>query len=443
MGITRPIKKMKKYILILCILFLSCCAKQQSSVIQTNPTIDISPIEQNETKPLVIGGKQFTNYISDKAFTVGDNLDGIVSLEFFIDPLVSWRMNSLEGIEQLYNAKNIDRIRIDVKNLDTLDLSLLEGFANITKLDISINASSRVLPDLTAFKSLSVLSIREVIFEQPYTLYAPPGLTNLSIGRTNMHLVDLSVIETLHDLRGLWISGNITRLPDLTGLENLRFITIYSSQLESLDGIGAPNAKEIEIDSEKDIDSLSPLNNLPYLESLRIVLPREKEKAYKITDMANLPALETLQFYIGKIDLKGIENLSRLELLSFEECCHPFNIEGIGRLNSLERLFIKLTSPEPSLKFLRGMPNLSLLYLYADSRAYETGAFQVLDLSPLATLKKLQLHEFGCCYFIIKNVSSLDVLAESERGYIDFNRCRLYDKNEKSKHKLIFEFYKD
>jgi hypothetical protein len=232
-------------------------------------------------------------------------------------------------------------------------------------------------------------------------------------------------------------------LPDLSGLENLRSISIMGSQLENLKGIGAPNARGIEIGSEKDIDSLSPLNNLPYLESLRIVLPRERKKEYKITDMANLPALKNLQFYIGEIDLKGIENLSRLEGLRFEECCHPFNIEGIGRLNSLERLFIKLTSPEPSLEFLRGMPNLSLLYLYADSRAYETEAFQVLDLSPLATLKKLQLHEFGCRNFIIKNVSALDALAESERGYIDLNRCRLYDETEKSKHKLVFEFHKE
>jgi hypothetical protein len=184
---------------------------------------------------------------------------------------------------------------------------------------------------------------------------------------------------------------------------------------------------------------------LSYLESLRIVLPsgRERKKKYKIADMASLPALKSLAFYIGKIDLHGIENLSRLESLWFDESCYPFNIEGIGRLNSLERLFIKLTSPEPSLEFLRGMPNLSLLYLYADGRAYETGAFQVLDLSPLATLKKLQLHEFGCHNFIIKTVSALDALAESELGYIDFNRCRLYNKNEKSKHNLVFEFHKE
>jgi Leucine-rich repeat (LRR) protein len=250
---------MRKYALILCILFLSCCSKQHGAD-------NKNPAENDKTEPLMIGGEQFINYSSDlyppkgkKAFTLGDNLDDIVSLEFFIDPLDRSRMNSLEGIEQLYNAKNIDRIRINVRNLNAIDLSLLERFDNITELDISINASSRVLPDLTVFKSLSVLSISEIKFERPYTLYAPPGLTNLSIGRNNMHLVDLSVIETLHNLRGLSIRGNITRLPDLSRLENLRSISIMGSQLESLEGIGAPNARGIEIGSEKDIDSLSPL----------------------------------------------------------------------------------------------------------------------------------------------------------------------------------------
>jgi hypothetical protein len=461
MGISKSESKIKKYALLLCILVLSCCAKQHGSGIQSVsdnseiqivPTVEISLAEQGDEKPLLIGGKQYNFRYrleppDSKALTLGD-IDDIEILILYIDPLDSWRINSLEGIDQLYNAKNLYRIRVDVKNLDTLDLSVLEGFPNITELDISINASSRVLPDLAVFKSLSVLSIREVIFEQPYTLYAPSGLTSLNIEGTNMHLVDLSVIETLHDLHGLRLAGDITRLPDLTGLENLRSISVGGS-LESFVGIGAPNLRGILIGSTKDIDSLSPLNNLLFLERLTISLPRKKE--YKIADMANLPSLKYFELYIGKIDLQGIENMSALEKLWLDNS-QPFNIEGIGRLTNLKELLLNVTSPAPSLRFLEGMPNLAVLYLDADrwvngtSRGFpddEPEAYQVLDVSPLATLHNLQ--SLACRNFIIRNISSLDVLdalSEGDEGYIGLVGCRLYDATEKSRHQLVFEFHR-
>jgi hypothetical protein len=440
----------KSCVLILCILFLPCCAKQHGSGTQADPTVGIGPAEQDNSKPLMIGGKQFVSYRLDlevgspgrrKAFTLGDNLDDIVSLEFFIDPLDSSRMNSLEGIEQLYAAKNIDRIRIDVRNLDDIDLSPLEKFANITELDISINGNSRVLPDLTAFKSLRVLRIRGVLFEQPYTLYVQPGLTNLTLDEiNNLYNVDLFVIETLNDLRSLLIAGDFVKIPDLTKLENLRFITIGSrythTVLESLEGIGAPNVSQINVGNVKEIDSLAPLNNLLYLESLKTGIPGGK--VYQIAEMANLPNLKTLSFSIGKIDLQGIENLPTLEKLWLDEC-EPYNIEGIGKLQNLKVLSINLMSSEPSLEFLRNMPNLSALYLYPKGAWYDIEAYQVLDLSPLATLKKLQLDDFECRSFIIKNISALDALEPPIRGYVDFYRSRLYDRTEKSRHNLVLE----
>ncbi|MDR0291068.1 MAG: hypothetical protein LBI06_09050, partial [Treponema sp.] len=161
---------------------------------------------------------------------------------------------------------------------------------------------------------------------------------------------------------------------------------------------------------------------------------------------ANLPSLKTLTISTGKIDLQGIENLSALEGLWLDNC-QPFNIEGIGRLTNLEILLLNLTSPAPSLRFLQGMPNIVTLNFEADIwvngtyRGFpgEPEAYQVLDVSPLATLKNLQ--SLTCFNFIIKNISSLDVL-DAFSSSIYLLGSRLYDETEKSKHDLVFKVYK-
>jgi hypothetical protein len=267
------------------------------------------------------------------------------------------------------------------------------------------------------------------------------NLKKISVYGENLATIDFTPLLSLYNLVELFVRGNITRLPDLSGLKKLSSITIEGSQLESFEGIGSPNVRRIRIGSDKKIDSLAPLNNLVYLEDLEIYLPRKTE--YKIADMINLPNLKLLEAYIGKIDLKGIENLIALEHLRLDYC-EPFSIDGIGKLTNLKELSINLISPNPSLEFLRGLPNITSLTLYADScRDFfsETEAYQVLDLSPLATLRNL--HNLKCENFIVKNVSALDTLESLSNdwsNYIFLNRCRLYDETEKSKHRLVFEY---
>jgi hypothetical protein len=240
---------MKKYALILCILFLSCCSKQHGNGTQAVPSVDISPAEEDKTKPLMIGGKQLGK------FTLGDNLDEIEHI--------------------------------------------------------------------------------------------------------NLRIITL---------------GNVYDGPT------------------------------------------------PALESLEISMP-------------------------GTIDLQGIERLQFLEHLDFNYS-KPFNIEGIGKLKNLKKLGIPLTSPGPSLEFLRNMPNLTELSFYGTRRNGEV--YQVLDMVPLATLKNLRY--FDCLDFIIKNISALDGLealcseSEDEDGYISgrpfiyLEGSQLYDETEKSRHCLVFDF---
>ena len=270
------------------------------------------------------------------------------------------------------------------------------------------------------------------------------NLKGISIYGENLDTVDFTPLSSLYNLEELFIRGNITRLPDLTRLEHLITISIYNanyfSGLVSFEGIGAPNVRRINIlNFGEGIDSLAPLNNLPYLEELKI--NGDGSTMLRIADMSNLPSLKELVLLMEstQIDLQGIENLSALEELN-NSGAKSFNIEGIGKLKNLRKLGLKLISPEPSLEFLRNMPNLTDLGL--SSEKYEPD--QVLDVSPLATLKNLQA--LGCINFIIKNISALDVLDalsiqdDESPGYIYLAGCRFYDEKEKSRHPLVLEY---
>jgi len=278
------------------------------------------------------------------------------------------------------------------------------------------------------------------------------NLKNMRIYGENLAGVDFSPLSSLSYLESLCFYG-ISHLPDLTILEQVTYISIDNLRhisgdirLESLVGIGAPNTKEIEIDGVR-IDSLAPLNNLHYLEDL--IINGRGSTALKIADMSNLPSLKNLRLYMPSttIDLQGIEKMSALEKLWVSQPS-TFNIEGIGKLGNLQRLYLKLESREPSLEFLRNMPNLTDLGIIAnvdnfDAVYYRLDPYQVLDVSPLATLRNLRV--FGCTDFIIKNIAALDVLDalsiqdDESLGYIYLAGCRLYNETDKSRHPLVLD----
>jgi hypothetical protein len=93
------------------------------------------------------------------------------------------------------------------------------------------------------------------------------------------------------------------------------------------------------------------------------------------------------------------------------------------------------------------MPNLIELALQANYNRkgfYDSSeAYQVLDVSPIATVKSLK--RLDCYGFIIKNISALDGLEALRSlhdpgiGGISLLYSRLYDETEKSRHYLLFE----
>jgi hypothetical protein len=90
------------------------------------------------------------------------------------------------------------------------------------------------------------------------------------------------------------------------------------------------------------------------------------------------------------------------------------------------------------------MPNLEVVYLYGNLHLYDYSFHslydaiptQMLDISPLSTSEKLW--DILCQNFIIKNLSSLDVLRNVSHG-IDLHGSRLYDETEKSRHYFSLE----
>jgi len=273
------------------------------------------------------------------------------------------------------------------------------------------------------------------------------NLKDITIRGKNLDKVDFSPISSLLNLEELEITGDITRLPDMTRLKQLKKIKIdydypIFPKLESLKGIGAPNVKDIYICTGKgNIDSLAPLNNLQMLESLTLLC--ESDKVMKISDITNMPNLKSFEYHGGKIDMCGIDFISSLEKLDISDC-GPINLDGIGRLNKLELLHINLLSNNTSIDFLKNMYSLKYFFIIGHyGKSYwqtknnfdppsKTEILQIIDITPLTTIKTLDTLIFE--NLVIKNISSLDVF--NDRMEIWLENSRLYDDNDKTKHWL-------
>jgi Leucine-rich repeat (LRR) protein len=408
-----------KYFLLAIILLLTTCTNKEASRSE-NETQHGSNKTERLADSLILGGRPYVNSSGEVFKKDETNLIGTVYCNFSPDA-VGGRWHSFEGMEQLVN---LEFLAIDGEGeiLETLDFSPL---ASLTILE-NVSFRNGVIRRCGFAWTKHLTNTKKLGIEDEGDALAS---------------VDFTPLASLTKLEEINFSGNITSLPDLTKLRNICSIGIggyVAAALESLEGIGAPNAESIRIRNSKEIVSFVPLNNLMYLEELQLWI--NGEKVYKIAEMSNLPSLKELGLYMGntKIDLQGIENISSLEVL-YAGGCEPFNIEGIGKLANLRYLNINLISSEPSLEFLRGMPKLAGLDLEADSKREDYGyvakAYQVLDLSPLATVKSLQ--QLSCIGFIIKNISALDVL--NIQGYMYLVGSRFYDETEKSKHTFYFE----
>ena len=386
------------------ILLLTNCVGKTT----TAPSATSEPIAE-KAEPLLIGGKYLNDYTLEDA-------DSLERVTLSIDPDNPLKMYSLENIELLTNLRVLS---IKESNLNTVDLCPLIILTNLEIIFIhDTNFDSVDLSPLALLTNLKWLNIYD--------------------GK-NLASVDLSPLSSLLNLEELFIDGNISKLPDLTPLSKLKRIVIKNSDLESLDGLGAPFLEHMDINM-KTFDSLAPLSNLTKLKSLNIV-PRMNGSLMSIGNLSNVPSLEFLTIQTGagggSLDITGIEKLTGLAHVNFDltELVKP---QGISGLRNLETLSMTLTDENPSIEYLRDLQNLDGLYIEGDSfwRNKSRESYQVLDVSPLGdnhNLKQLRMR-----HLIIKNIASLDNLKNLGLGRIDLLHSRLFDETEKSVHYLMF-----
>jgi hypothetical protein len=377
------------FILLVILLLASCRNKPKIITTTTNETVkeitqpileeeNIGKVKGEESAPLIIGDKQYRGQLGER-----------VEVE-----KGSWRIPS-DPVD--CTVKDIDKLFIMTLWVDPKDPNRRSSIENLELLH---------------------------------------NLKELHIRGENFDRVDFSPISSLLNLEEIEIEGNITHLPDLTSLKQLKKIRIKKAALESIEGIRAPHVKKIEIETiNGSIDSISPLNNLLMLEDLYITCL--SDKIMKLSGMTNLPKLKSFEFQGYEIDMRGIDHLASLEYLTICDC-KPFNLEGIGRLNNLKTLIIDLISDNPSIDFLRNMPNITILQISGHYQRYswdEIEAFQVLDVSSLGTIKTLESLYF--INLIIKNVSALDAIDRLDP--LRFDKSRLYDENDKTRHRIMYE----
>jgi len=258
------------------------------------------------------------------------------------------------------------------------------------------------------------------------------NIKRLRIYGKNMARVDFSPLSALGTLEELFIEGDISHPPDLITLEKLRWIKFEESALESLEGLGAPNVKKMELQM-KSFDSLAPLSNLTELETLEIWALGSDFAA--IGGITNVPNLKHLRLgYRGIIDLAGIERLTGLENLDLGSNATPVNTQDISRLHNLEFLSMSIIEDEnPSIEYLKGLRNLRYINIYGRAWVLRLNGErkrpqQILDVSPLG--ESLNLEEIDLRGFIIKNVSALNHLENLMYNAIFLHESQLFDENE-------------
>ena len=367
-------KPMKLFLLIVVIVLLSSCVKTMHPVEPL--AIQDTELPENHTQesaPLILGGKHYVGRVGDVVV-----IDAIGTQD--------WIEESRKCF--LEDAASLLYVSFDIDPLDPNKMNTLENIELLT------------------------------------------NVKRLRIYGENLDSVDLTPLSALSSLEFLFIKGDICRPPDLTSLEKLTEIVIRGSFLESFEGLGAPNVREMTIEMET-FDSMAPLSNLTELEFIDIGAPRSN--LVTIGNIRNVPKLKSLFLGTGGIiDLTGIEQITGLVDLRLNYFSTLINTQGISGLHNLEILVMYgIEDENPSIEYLRGLPNLQDVCIESIPSIWSykiKEPYQILDISPLGESPKLE--NIDLRGFIIKNVSALNHLENLRYNAIILHESRLLDETE-------------
>lgn len=253
--------------------------------------------------------------------------------------LASCQVGSIEALSGLTDLRSLD-----IYNCGVSDLSPLAGMKELRSLNIGNNP----FQDLSVLAGFEHLEELRCFWGEAEDFSPVSNLTNLK--HLSIDALDPPVLKNAAQLETLVLSGYLTQLPDLSGFDNLRELTVNSGRITSLEPLSeATSLEKLEL-SANNISDIGPLENL-----------------------TNLRVLELFENEIS--DLEPLKDLVNLEELRLEEN-QITSLEPLAGLVNLKELYLngnQITDLEP----LAGLVNLTHLNIEDN---------QVISLSPLANL---------------------------------------------------------
>ncbi|CAL1366236.1 unnamed protein product [Linum trigynum] len=317
-------------------------------------------------------------------------------------------LNSLNGLENLLLLKSLTLRSVNLERLPSL-----ANLCNLTLLRLSgvQVAEIRGLGELRALETM--------VISYCWNLNSLNGLENLlllkTLTLTSVNLERLPSLANLSKLKDLDVSycRNLVEIQGMDGLgESLSRMRIEECpRLESMDGLQLLGALE-ELTFFNQLFGQEPFLDLPGLVNLKRLNIRWCQELTEVKGLERLVSLELLSMTRCPSirQLPGLSELSNLKELSLYDCGSLIDLAGINRLESLQKLRLEKCLSITRLPNLSGLKNLESLEL--------KGCIKLTGLEGvegLESLKELDLHDCRSITELgnlsgLKNLWRLDIL---------------------------------
>lgn len=203
---------------------------------------------------------------------------------------------------------------------------------------------------------------------------------------------------------------------------------------------GLKNLKSLRLYA--DYEDYSFLNEMPWLEDIHVDVGKTDSGFESLFNCPGITSLEIDGWFSDmKFDLDGIEKLTRLKKLRVT--CEALDFAPLGKLQSLDDLYVRCTSAAVNIEALSNAKNLSKLFLsdikYVDDWSFLQKMSSLTDLTlyyirnvknsdiaPLKQLTSLTLSESGCNVAAVAELPNLEKYSEimSDGGdFSVFEKC--------------------
>ena len=344
----------------------------------------VPSIAAGETITIQCKDKNFYNAIKEK---LGEKVKSASDKDLKLTALKS-DVESIDTLylNQWYNAEDAIKIK---------DISGIENFKGLTKLDLSYNQISDI-SKLSGLTNLTYLSLSNNQISDISNISKLSGLTNLTYLYLNENQIrDISVLSDLTNLKCLDLVENqiidISALSDLTNLTELNLIDNQISDISKLKGLTNLEYLYLNENQIRDISVLSDLTNLTDL-SL------SNNQISDISAIEGLIKLEFLDLDGNKINsISPISNLTNLKGLDLSNS-QISDISAISGLTNLTSLYLDRNQITKNILKTEDEVELPQIFKAAkdpNSKVYTEEEYQFENCELTADKTKVKLKEKG------------------------------------------------